>query len=425
MSRFITYIRLRIKAVMKVYPAMCVMTLLLCLSLGSMLYMQSLRAADMTQKDEDEKAAVGIVGLAASGYLDTAFSILKNFDSSSDEVNFVSCKSRKDAAARIRSGELLGAIVIPAGLVDTLLAGETGRMTLILPSSGAGLNTLLIKELSDSISVILSSLHSGSDALRDYMLDNGYTDADQIAEQQTDLLLTSLQDVLHRSRLFKVRYVSATSQVSIESFYLISMLVLLILLLGIMCAASYVRSDYTLGRLLRMHHLGSARQVIAEYISLTVLLAAVVILFYPLIAVVLSRMPIPFSAFGVTGNRFIRGFLRFSPHYLCVLFLASAIDLFLYEISSNLITGVLIQFLTMIALAYGSGIFYSVQTMPGPLQKIAGHLPTGHALTYLQMSAKHAPEALFELFCTILWTIAFLILTILVRRHRLTAKGGV
>ena len=41
MIRFLTYTRLRIKAVMKVYPSMCVMTLLLCLSLGGMLYMQS------------------------------------------------------------------------------------------------------------------------------------------------------------------------------------------------------------------------------------------------------------------------------------------------------------------------------------------------------------------------------------------------
>ena len=105
MTRFLTYTRLRIKAVMKVYPSMCVMTLLLCLSLGGMLYMQSSFTEDLTAGDEDARVSIGIVGIETSGYLDTAFSMLKNFDSSSEEVRFVSCKDRKSAVKKIRSGE--------------------------------------------------------------------------------------------------------------------------------------------------------------------------------------------------------------------------------------------------------------------------------------------------------------------------------
>ena len=39
MNRFIVYTRLRLKAVLKIFPSMCVMTFLLCLSLGGMLYL--------------------------------------------------------------------------------------------------------------------------------------------------------------------------------------------------------------------------------------------------------------------------------------------------------------------------------------------------------------------------------------------------
>ena len=71
MSRFVTYTYLRIKAVMKIYPAMCIMTLFLCLSLGGMLYLQSERTEDLSGGDEDARISIGVVGTATSGYLDT------------------------------------------------------------------------------------------------------------------------------------------------------------------------------------------------------------------------------------------------------------------------------------------------------------------------------------------------------------------
>ena len=151
MSRFVTYTYLRIKAVMKIYPAMCIMTLFLCLSLGGMLYLQSERTEDLSGGDEDARISIGVVGTATSGYLDTAFSMLKNLDSSSEEVNFITCKNRKDAVAKIRSGKILGAVIVPEGLVDTLLAGGTGKMSLVLPASDSGITVLLIRELADSV----------------------------------------------------------------------------------------------------------------------------------------------------------------------------------------------------------------------------------------------------------------------------------
>lgn len=424
MSRFITYTRLRIKAVMKVFPAMCIMTLFLCLSLGGMLYVESLHTLSLSEGEEDARINIGVVGIATSGYLDTAFSMLKNFDSSSQEVNFIPCRDREAAAEGIRSGEMYGAIVIPEGLVSTLLAGDTGKMTLILPASDAGLSVLLVRELAGSVSSIISSMNTASGVLERYYIESGTADGNVIADAQTDLLLTSMQDILHRNRMFRVKYVKASSQLSIESFYLISMMLLLILLLGIMCAGSFIRSDHTLGRLLRVRGLGCILQVAGEFISLTVLLGTVCVLFIPLIAAALSRMPIPFSAFGVSGSRFIRGFLQFSPHFIPVILLAGAIDVILYELSPNLITGVLMQFLAMISLSYASGVFYTVQTMPAVLKTVSAHLPTGHALRYLQLSAKQDPAALSHLGMMAAWGGALLILAVLLRRRKLTSKGG-
>lgn len=281
-----------------------------------------------------------------------------------------------------------------------------------------------MRELAKSVSIILGSMNSAGNVLADYYNVSGTTDPDTIADAQTDLLLTSMQDMLHRKHMFHVRYVPSQQQLSVESFYLISMVFLLILLTGVMCARSFIRSDYSLARLLNLRRLGSVRQISAEYISLVVLLTGLSALFLPLIGAALCRMPITFSAFGLTPEAFLKGFLLFGLKTIPVILLAAAIDLFLYELSEALITGVLLQFLVMISLAYLSGVFYTMQTMPESLNALQPFLPTGQALLYLQQTAKKSDRAYISLMWVLLWTLLFLIGSFLLRKSKVTGKRG-
>ena len=99
-------------------------------------------------------------------------------------------------------------------------------------------------------------------------------------------------------------------------------------------------------------------------------------------------------------------------------------DLFLYELSETLITGVLLQFLVMISLAYLSGVFYTVQTLPKSLKLLQPFLPTGQALLYMQYIAKNKSPVTEYLIGVILWTILFLTGSFLLRRSKVTGKRG-
>ena len=66
MRQLIIYTELQIKKVFRTYPAMLLMTCLLALILGAMLYLQSSKAASTMTGDEDSKAAIGIVGSDSS-----------------------------------------------------------------------------------------------------------------------------------------------------------------------------------------------------------------------------------------------------------------------------------------------------------------------------------------------------------------------
>jgi hypothetical protein len=233
-----------------------------------------------------------------------------------------------------------------------------------------------------------------------------------------------MQDMLHRNHMFKVKYIRAGNQLSIESFFLVSLVMLLILLIGVMCAGSFIRSDYSLAKLLNLRRLGPCRQIIAEYASLVALLACLCALFLPLVGAALSRMPITFSAFGLTPDSFFKGFLMFCLKAFPVILLAAAIDLFLYELSQTLITGVLLQFLVMIALAYLSGTFYTVQTMPEPLKAVQPFLPTGQALIYLQSTARGKMSVWMPLIWVLSWAALFLAGSMLLRRSKVAGKRG-
>lgn len=424
MNRFIIYTKLRLKAVLKIFPSMCIMTLLLCLSLGGILYLQSARTLQLAEGDENATVPIGIAGVNDSGTFSAAFPVLLQLDSSRSEVTFKLYDTKQDAVKAIRKGEILAAIVIPDGVLGTLLAGGLDKMIVVVPASSAGLETLILRELSKSVSIILGSMNSASSTLSDYYKMSGTNDPDVIANAQTDLLLMSMQDMLHRNHMFKVKYIRAGNQLSIESFFLVSLVMLLILLIGVMCAGSFIRSDYSLAKLLNLRRLGPCRQIIAEYASLVALLASLCALFLPLVGAALSRMPITFSAFGLTPDSFFKGFLMFCLKAFPVILLAAAIDLFLYELSQTLITGVLLQFLVMIALAYLSGTFYTVQTMPEPLKAVQPFLPTGQALIYLQSTARGKMSVWMPLIWVLSWAALFLAGSMLLRRSKVAGKRG-
>ncbi len=424
MNRFIIYTRLRLKAVLKIFPSMCIMTLLLCLSLGGILYLQSARTLQLAEGDENATVPIGIAGVNDSGTFSAAFPALLQLDSSRSEVTFKLYDTKQNAVKAIRKGEILAAIVIPDGVLGTLLAGGLDKMIVVVPASSAGLETLILRELSKSVSIILGSMNSASSTLSDYYKMSGTNDPDVIANAQTDLLLMSMQDMLHRNHMFKVKYIRAGNQLSIESFFLVSLVMLLILLIGVMCAGSFIRSDYSLAKLLNLRRLGPCRQIIAEYASLVALLACLCALFLPLVGAALSRMPITFSAFGLTPDSFFKGFLMFCLKAFPVILLAAAIDLFLYELSQTLITGVLLQFLVMIALAYLSGTFYTVQTMPESLKAVQPFLPTGQALIYLQSTARGKMSVWMPLIWVLSWAALFLAGSMLLRRSKVAGKRG-
>ncbi len=420
MKRFLTYTYLQIKKILKTYPAMLLMTLLLTLVLGAMLYVQTRHASNAMNGREGSRIAIGITGVDSSPYLKLGLSMLENMDPSKVAVTFQEI-DRDTAAAKLKSGELAAVIDLPEGMTDRLLAGNTDvEIGLLVPDAGEGLGPLLIRELSYCISIIIGRMETSSYVLADFYTESGVTDQDDISAAQTDLLKSSLKKILQRSHMFTLKKIKTDATITIESYYLCAMLLLLVLLIGVMCAGSYIRSERSLEILLKVRGFSSAGQILAEYLSLLVFMVLLGAVFLPASGLGLTRMPIVFSELGSQSPDFMKNFVIFILKAAPMVLMAASLDTFLYEAADSLISGVLLQFLVMTALAYLSGVFYPVSSLPEEIQKIAPFLPTGQAMLYLRKLLIEGRDVTFHCAVLLLYTAAFLLFACILRERKIT-----
>lgn len=424
MKQFLIYTKLQVKRVLRVYPAMVLMTFLLSLSLGALLTMQASRgSASGGQGEEGDETAIGIVGSDSSPYLKLGLTMLQNMDSAQTGVRMETLE-KKEALKKLRKGTLSAVVEIPAGTTDKLLSGDlTSQMTLVLPDGSSALGPLLIRELSACISSMIGQMESASFTLADLSSLAGQDSPEGISAAQTDLLKTSLKKILSRGTLFRLSRIKTKTSLTIESYYLCACLLLLLLMAGVMCAVTYIRSDRSVQVLLKIRGFSEGRQVLAEYLSLLTLFLLLAAVFLPLAGFGLSKGRVSFAELWSGTGRFPSAFAHFCLGAFPVLVMTAALDLCLYELADSLISGVLLQFLAMILLAYLSGVFYPVSSLPDWVARLAPFLPTGQAMLYLRKSLIQGAGTGSSMALLLLFTGIFLFLAALLRRRSLQRTG--
>ena len=105
-----------------------------------------------------------------------------------------------------------------------------------------------------------------------------------------------------------------------------------------------------------------------------------------------------------------------------VIFLLSALQFFIYEISDSLIGGTLFQFFNSLAIAFVSGCFYPSFLFPEKIRLIADFLPVGSAFS-LGRSLLSSSTTAIELCKVILWSISLIILSAVIRKIRIERAG--
>lgn len=391
------YFVLQLKRVARFLPlALCVMALLFgCMGV---VYQVLVAGQEGEAQAEAAKIKVGMVGTAHDQYLQWGLAAMQ-FDSSALSVEMVQMEE-KDAVSALEKGQIAAFVVFPENFVEDALSGDVGQLRFVSTMGASGLVSIIKEEVTGVIDAILVVCQRGSYGVGDALTDN---DMDHLWGHHVNGLALEYVDFLFdRSKMYQVESLEQENFVPFDRYMLGGLTVLLLMLGCLPFAPLYIRPDPALARLLRSKGLGATGQVAAElagfYVALAALLGAVIFVMD------LTGMLAEASAWQV--------FFGSLPALLMV----TSLSYLLYTLSANLIGGVLLTFLATLALSFAGGCMYPVQVFPLSMQRLAQVLPTGMARQSLTALVQgRGAEYTLRL---LLFSLGFLVLTVLVARHK-------
>ncbi len=409
MRRFFTYLACQLKRVAKGSVAV----LVLCAILTGCLIVL---CREMTREQEEEAAGfdleIGIVGNMEDTMLQVGVYALQNLDASSFYVKFTPM-SEEEAKAKLKSSELSGYVYIPDSFVEDVMNFKVTPVTFYFHSNPTSLGPKLVHRMVEIVASYISECQCGVYGTEYYGRELGeqfdYNRMDALNIEYIGFLIT-------RNHAFDVNIVKSPDELSIAAYYVCAIAVLLIMLIGITAAPVFAARKMSLPRLLKANGMGSARQILSEYISFTLLLFAAGSVMILGVGAYITGAHIHLEGLFIADMRDVFALaLKLFPVCMTV----GAMQLLFYELTDNLLNAVVLQFTVALSLGYISGCFYPSYFFPESVQTLSATLPVGACMNYLSdFFLPRAGAAVLPL----IWTAALLALTCAVRRANL--KGG-
>lgn len=415
MIRFYSYLKAQTLRTAKLYPAILCFTLILTIGLGVILFGLF---GESDNEESKQKIQIGIVGDTSDSYLGIGIEAVKNFDTSKYYIDFITL-SEEEAKKRLNNSELMGYLLIPDGFVNSIVSGENKKITYVSANSPAVLGPIIMNEVAVTISDIVTESQSGIYGFMN-LADKAGLSAKNINKLTDMLNIEYINAILTREKSYNTEYIGVSSGLAFKDYYFCVFIVLIFLLSGTVCAHLLIKSDLSLQRLLYCRGQNLFSQLIADYLPYFFMLTINCILIFTSAGVFLKDIPSFDGIFGEFTD--ISECLLFALKLIPVIALITALQFFLYELASNIISGVLLQVVTSLMLSYISGFFYPLYSLPEILQKISVFLPTGVAFNYVKALIRDELTIGCAFLCLVYFAL-FLILSLAVRNIRLRRAG--
>ncbi len=407
MRAFWRYLRAQARRTARLYPAIFAFTAVLAAALAVLA-----AGAFGSHADAEEKQPikVGLVGDLSESYLGIGVFAVQNFDSSKYYVDFVEL-DEETAKAQVKSDDIIGYVHIPDGFIASLGRGETKKITYVAGNSPASLGPMLMQEVAQVVSDLMTESQGGIYGFIDAASEAGLDRADRAPLVQK-INLDYIAQVLARETTYDVTLVGVSRGLPYAAYYFCAFFLLMLLLCGTVCAHLLIKTDLSLPRLLYSRGGGAVGQVMAEYLPFAVMLCVNVLLLLTAVGGILPYTGLELLPYMDDVGDWVLLGVRLFPA-VCLL---AAMQFFVYELCRHLISGVLAQVLTTVALAYVSGFFYPLNSLPPSVQALSALLPTGAAFSYVAGAATDAGGGLWV---TLGYTAVLLAAAMAVRRLRL------
>lgn len=322
--------------------------------------------------------------------------MLTGSDSISSVCNFIQA-SEEESAELLEHDQIMAAITIPAGFMNSLMTGKNYSIQISLPVK-LSIYSIILVELTKAVENILDSAQAGVYTLYDY-----YKEQDLLEhEKEANLALNSLYltKALGRASTFQTHTVSATGAVPVREYYFCAGAVLLLLMLG----TTFIHTLQSNSRImnLKLYQAGIGSRHIALGKILSVALALFILLFGSVPAfVLLNAMNILSVTLSLPA-----ALLNAAAVCLC----AAGVIVFIISLTSGRTGGILLLFIAAAVMCFISGCFVPELFLPDALKELSNVLPSTHMLRLMtdmiqnRISLSHLLAALCSGICLYLCT---------------------
>lgn len=349
--------------------------------------------------EKTEKLSVGMVGTASDRLLSMGMSALLSMDSSEISVEFLQMDEAQ-ARTALEKGEVVAYIVFPEGFMDEALMGKINPLQFVSAAGSENIISLVKDELTSVIANMLLVSEQGAFALGDVLDENGLSEISYA--KVNGLALAYAKQIMARAEIYTVEELGVSEGLSFEQYLLSGLSVVFLFFMTLPFVAVFVREDSFMEQLLKSKRIGAVKQVAIE-------MGAYILVMIVLILIPLILLP-TFSAQSLLG-------------ILPVVFCICAISYFVFSLTRDMLSGVLLQLLVSVGLCFVSGCMYPVYFFPVSVQNLSGYLPAAMARNYIAglITGRENTEGFLPM---LMIGLVLLLLCVLIRYLRIGGKKG-
>lgn len=311
--------------------------------------------------DESEvttKFQIGVVGTASDFYLQMGLKAISSIDSSRFSVELVEMEETQ-AESAMRRGKITAFVVFPEGFLDAAFRGDIIPLKFVCAAGSVGLVSIITDEFTQIVETMLIEAQRGIYGVEDALHSLGQSGSQVV----NDLSIEYAEFVFNRGRMYRTSTLGAFDGMGMQGYLATGLCTVLILLICLVFSPMMVRGDHALTRMLCAQGRSLTGLVLCDFGVYMLGLLGIA-------GVVLAYLVFWMEA-SVTGMMLLKA--------LPVLLGLGAMSFLMYELCSNLISGVLLQFFAAVVLCFVSGCMYPITFFPEAVQKLAAYLPTAMA----------------------------------------------